>query len=83
MDKTKRKGGAEKLRAKKRQALQADAAKCAKLTDMFTAGPAANISALMHYLLQHLWWPMMVVVVTGTVRRMRRGREMTARVEGE
>ena len=37
----KRKGGAEKLHEKKKQALQADAAKCVKLTDMFSgvAGP--------------------------------------------
>lgn len=38
----KRKGGAEKLRDKKKLALQADAAKCAKITDMFaTAGPSS------------------------------------------
>lgn len=29
------------MQAKKRQALQADAAKCAKLTDMFAAGHSA------------------------------------------
>lgn len=38
----KRKGGADKLRDKKKLALQADAAKCAKITDMFaTAGPSS------------------------------------------
>lgn len=38
----KRKGGAEKLRDKKKLALQADAAKCVKITDMFaTAGPSS------------------------------------------
>ena len=36
--KRKQKGGAEKLRDKKRLALQAEAAKCVKLTQMF-AGP--------------------------------------------
>ncbi|CAL8275670.1 unnamed protein product [Arctogadus glacialis] len=39
----KRKGGAEKLRDKKRQALEENGAKCAKISDMFaaTAGPAS------------------------------------------
>ena len=37
----KRKGGAEKLREKKRQALQADAAKCQKLTNIFSAAASA------------------------------------------
>ena len=37
------KGGAEKLRDKKRQALEENSAKCAKISDMFavTAGPAS------------------------------------------
>ena len=38
----KRKGGAEKLRDKKRIALQANAAKCGKISEMFaTAGPSS------------------------------------------
>ena len=39
----KRKGGAEKVRDKKRKALQANSATCAKISDMFaaTAGPAS------------------------------------------
>ena len=38
----KRKGGAEKLRDKKRLALQANAAKCGKISEMFaTAGPSS------------------------------------------
>lgn len=42
----KRKGGAEKLRDKKKLALRADAAKCGKITDMFaTAGPPSAPSA--------------------------------------
>ncbi|KAF3842903.1 hypothetical protein F7725_001752 [Dissostichus mawsoni] len=36
--KAKRKGGAEKLRARKKQALRADAAACVKITDMFSTG---------------------------------------------
>ena len=32
------KGGVEKIRAKKRQALQEDAAKCVKITQMFAGG---------------------------------------------
>ncbi|CAB1442976.1 unnamed protein product, partial [Pleuronectes platessa] len=38
MDKPKRKGGAEKLRAKRLKNLAADAGKCAKITDMFSGG---------------------------------------------
>ncbi|CAL8310900.1 unnamed protein product [Gadus morhua 'NCC'] len=39
----KRKGGAEKVRDKKRKALEANSATCAKISDMFaaTAGPAS------------------------------------------
>lgn len=41
MDKAKRKkGGAEKLRAKRAKNLAIDAAKCVKITDMFTGGAA-------------------------------------------
>ncbi|KAI9531101.1 hypothetical protein NQZ68_000595 [Dissostichus eleginoides] len=36
--KAKRKGGAEKLRARKKQALRADADACVKITDMFSTG---------------------------------------------
>lgn len=39
--KTKRKGGAEKLREKKKQALEADATKCVKL-DVLFAGTSAK-----------------------------------------
>lgn len=39
--KSKRKGGAEKLRDKKRQALEADATKCVKLDALF-AGTSAK-----------------------------------------
>ena len=38
MDGRKRPGGAEKARLKKRKALEEDAAKCAKLTDLFSRG---------------------------------------------
>lgn len=41
----KRKGGAEKVREKKKLALQADAAKCAKITDMFASATAAGPSS--------------------------------------
>lgn len=34
----KRPGGAEKARLEKRKALEKDAAKCAKLTDLFSRG---------------------------------------------
>ena len=36
--KAKRKGGAEKLRPRRKQALRADAAACVKITDMFSTG---------------------------------------------
>ena len=36
MDEKKRPGGAEKARSKKRKALEEDAAKCAKITDLFS-----------------------------------------------
>ncbi|CAK6977816.1 unnamed protein product, partial [Scomber scombrus] len=49
----KRKGGAEKLRDKRLKSLQVDAAKCAKITDMFTtsstvvgAGPSTSAQAV-------------------------------------
>lgn len=38
MENKKRKGGAEKIRAKKKLALQADAAKCAKISQLFGGG---------------------------------------------
>src|SRR4029434_8979700 len=38
MDGRKRLGGAEKARLKKRNELEEDAAKCAKLTDLFSTG---------------------------------------------
>lgn len=38
----KRKGGAEKIRDRKRQALHADAAKCVKITQMFAGGGASS-----------------------------------------
>src|SRR4029434_6466064 len=38
MDGRKGPGGAEKARLKKRKALEEDAAKCAKLTDLFSRG---------------------------------------------
>ena len=41
----KRKGGAEKLRDKKRLALEADAAKCLKLTSLFSAAASPQFSA--------------------------------------
>ena len=41
----KRKGGAEKLRVKKRLALQGDAAKCQKLTSVFPAAGSPPLSA--------------------------------------
>ncbi|MCP3888841.1 MAG: hypothetical protein GY702_08185 [Desulfobulbaceae bacterium] len=49
MDRPKRKGGAEKLRAKRLKNLAADAGKCAKITDMFGGGasvaPSTSIGA--------------------------------------
>ncbi len=38
MDRKKRKGGAEKLRESKKRALKSDAAKCIKLTEIFSKG---------------------------------------------
>ncbi|KAL7404543.1 hypothetical protein ABVT39_016231 [Epinephelus coioides] len=43
----KRKGGAEKLRDKKRQALQADAAKCQKLPHLFSAAASTAAPAVL------------------------------------
>ncbi len=45
MDRPKRKGGAENLREKKLKSLEADAAKCAKITDMFSVGAAAAVAS--------------------------------------
>ena len=67
--KAKRKGGAEKLRARKKQALRADVAACVKITDMFSTGQVQ-----VH--IQHPW-PILVV------RKMMRGREIRASGERE
>ena len=55
----KRKGGAEKLRDKKRLALQANAAKCGKISEMFaTAGPSsAPVSwSILFLLINNTFW---------------------------
>lgn len=41
---SKRKGGAEKLRERKRQALEADATKCVKINELFAGRPAKDFS---------------------------------------
>jgi len=41
----KHKGGGQKLRKKKRHALQADVAKCQRLTNIFSAGASSSSSA--------------------------------------
>ncbi len=52
MDRPKRKGGAEKLWEKRIKSLEADAAKCAKITDMFTAAVASTSTAVPKYVQQ-------------------------------
>ncbi len=42
----KRKGGAEKLRGKNRQALQTDTTKCCKITQMFSAAAGSSSAAM-------------------------------------
>ncbi len=74
MDRPKRKGGAEKLREKRIKSLEADAAKCAKITDMFTAAVASTLTAVPKYVQQQEpeQVPSHDCPLAGTRRRRRR-----------